>query len=52
MEVEENSDTDMTTIATHRMFPKVRKYSTEKDLSVSIDGTQSESKCSFYKRFL
>ncbi len=43
LEGEEHSDTDGAT-ATHRMFSKVRKYSTEKDLSIGYEGSNSESK--------
>jgi hypothetical protein len=45
LEGEENSDTDIAAISTHRMYPKVRKYGTERDLfTAGIDGPQSESK--------
>lgn len=44
LEGEDNSDNDMASIATHRMYPKVRKYSTEKDLSIGLDGPIPESK--------
>lgn len=39
LEGEENSDVDIAAISTHRMFPKVRKFSTEKDLSVHSEST-------------
>lgn len=46
LEGEDNSDNDMASIATHRMYPKVRKYSTEKNLSIGLDGPTPESKFS------
>ena len=48
LEGDENSDTEIATTSAHRMHPKVRKFSTERDLFAEVDGPQFESKLPTY----